>query len=224
MAFTATISGLDELVQMFEQTNFEKDVVKAVGSVTRELHSVLNTQVRATYSIGNRSLNSVLVGGTESNLKRGAGFIENGLVYQSKPLALSDFPNSTIGTGILSSFIAPNIFTPSIAGKIKRKKPVEAIVVSIKRNSKTLIKGAFRGEVKMKIGLWRRKNYFSGGETWLELPTRSKLEGRRTPYSPVYGPSLSMMAERVYDTNPYLQKFKDNFGEKVAVKLWGERW
>lgn len=224
MAFTATISGLDELVQMFEQTNFEKDVVKAVGSVTRELHSVLNTQVRATYSVGNRSLNSVLVGGTESNLKRGAGFIENGLVYQSKPLALSDFPNSTIGTGILSSFIAPNIFTPTLAGKIKRKKQVEAVVVSIKRNSKTLIKGAFRGKVKNKLQILRRRNFFNGGDTWDELPSRTNLVGKRSSYNPVYGPSLSMMAERVYDTNPYLQKFKDNFGEKVAVKLWGERW
>lgn len=220
MAFTATITGLDEIVQAFEQTNFEKDVVKAVGSVARELHSVLNTQVRATYSIGNRSLNSVLIGGTESNLKRGTGFIENGLVYQSKPLKLTDFPWSTIDTGLFTPFIAPNIFTPELAGKIKREKPVEAIVVSIKKNSKTLIKGAFRGKVKLKTGIWRRRNYFEGGETWYELPTRTKLEGKRTPYRPVYGPSLAMMAAKVYDTNPYLQKFKDDFGNKIADKIW----
>jgi hypothetical protein len=220
MAFTATITGLDEIVQAFEQTNFEKDVVKAVGSVTRELHSVLNTQVRATYSIGNRSLNSVLVGGTESNLKRGAGFIENGLVYQSKPLALGDFPNSGIGTGILTSFIAPNIFTPGLEGKIKRKKQVEAVLVSIKRNSKTLVKGAFRGKVKGKLQVLRRKNFFSGGDTWDSLPTRDNLVGERSPYVPIYGPSLSQMAAKVYDTNPYLQKFKDDFGNKVADKLW----
>lgn len=220
MAFTATITGLDEIVQAFEQTNFEKDVAKAIGSVARELNSVLSTQVRATYSIGNRSLNSVLVGGTESNLKRGTGFIENGLVYESKPLKLTDFPWSTVSTGLFTSFIAPNIFTPDLAGKIKRKKPVEAIVVSIKRNSKTRIKGAFRGEVKLKVGIWRRQNYFSGGLTWDTLPTRINLVGKRTPYRPVYGPSLSMMAAKVYDTNPYLQKFKDDFGNKVADKLW----
>lgn len=220
MAFTATITGLDEIVQAFEQTNFEKDVVKAVGSVARELHSVLNTQVRATYSIGNRSLNSVLVGGTESNLKRGTGFIENGLVYQSAPLKLSDFPVSTIGTGTLSSFIAPNLFTPDLAGKIKRKKQVEAVVVSIKRNSKTLVKGAFRGKVKGKLQVLRRKNFFSGGDTWEELPTRANLAGVRSPYVPVYGPSLSQMAAKVYDTNPYLQKFKDDFGNKIADKIW----
>jgi hypothetical protein len=220
MAFTATITGLDEIVQAFEQTNFEKDVVKAVGSVARELHSVLNTQVRATYSIGNRSLNSVLIGGTESNLKRGTGFIETGLVYQSKPLKLTDFPWSTIPTAAESAFIAPNIFTPDLAGRIKRKTPVEAIVVSIKRNSKTLIRGAFRGEVKQKIGIWRRRNYFEGGPTWRELPTRTNLFGKRTSYTPVYGPSLAMMAAKVYDTNPYLQKFKDDFGNKIADKLW----
>jgi hypothetical protein len=220
MAFTATITGLDEIVQAFEQTNFEKDVAKAIGSVARELNSVLSTQVKATYSIGNRSLNSVLVGGTESNLKRGLGFIENGLVYQSKPILLADFPNSTIGTGILSSFIAPNIFTPELAGKIKRKKQVEAVVVSIKRNSKTLIKGAFRGKVKNKLQVLRRKNFFSGGDTWDELPSRANLIGQRSPYIPMYGPSLSMMAAKVYDTNPYLQKFKDDFGTKVADKLW----
>jgi hypothetical protein len=220
MAFTATITGLDEIVQAFEQTNFEKDVAKAIGSVARELNSVLSTQVKATYSIGNRSLNSVLVGGTESNLKRGLGFIENGLVYESKPILLADFPNSTIGTGILSSFIAPNIFTPDLAGKIKRKKQVEAVVVSIKRNSKTLIKGAFRGKVKNKLQVLRRKNFFSGGDTWDELPSRANLIGQRSPYTPMYGPSLSMMAAKVYDTNPYLQKFKDDFGNKIAEKLW----
>jgi hypothetical protein len=220
MAFTATITGLDEIVQAFEQTNFEKDVAKAIGSVARELNSVLSTQVKATYSIGNRSLNSVLVGGTESNLKRGLGFIENGLVYESKPLKLSDFPWSTVSTGLFTPFIAPNKFTPGLEGKIKRKKPVEAIVVSIKRNSKTLIKGAFRGKVKEKIGIWRRRNYFEGGLTWDVLPTRDDLDGKRTPYTPIYGPSLSQMAAKVYDTNPYLQKFKDDFGTKVADKLW----
>jgi hypothetical protein len=223
MAFTATITGLDEIVQAFEQTNFEKDVAKAVGSVARELNSVLSTQVKATYSIGNRSLNSVLVGGTECNLKRGLGFIEKGLVYQSKPILLADFPNSTIGTGILSSFIAPNIFTPELAGKIKRKKQVENIVVNIRKGKQTLIRGAFRGEVKDKIRLMRRKNFFTGGETWDELPSRANLLGKRSPYYWVNGPSLSQMAAKVYDTNPYLQKFKDDFGEKIAVKLWGER-
>ena len=142
------------------------------------------------------------------------------MVYQSKPILLADFPNSTIGTGILSSFIAPNLFTPDLAGKIKRKKQVEAVVVSIKRNSKTLVKGAFRGKVKGKLQVLRRKNFFEGGDTWDSLPTRANLAGERSPYTPIYGPSLSMMAAKVYDTNPYLQKFKDDFGTKVADKLW----
>lgn len=219
MAFTITFEGAEELKQALSTEVFEKKVVKAIGSVTGELHRVLTNQVKQTYMTGNRSLNTVLVGSTESNLRRGAGFISSGLVYEGPRLPISAFPMQTSPTGAITKFIAPNIFTPDLAGKITRKKPVDAIIAHIRRDRQTLIKGAFKGKVNAKIRVMRRGNYFGGGQTWKELPTRDDLLGVREPYYEVKGPSLPEMAGKVYDENRYLLDFRNNFASKVMEKL-----
>lgn len=222
MAFTASIEGIDEIVNSFSQLKFEKEVVKAVGSVAKELHTVLNKRTLAVYNTGGRTLNPILIGSTTSDIKRGAGFIEMGLQYESKPIPLSSLPSRLIDTNILTPFIAPNKFTPNLEGKIMRKKPVPRVEVFIKKGKGTPIKGAFRGRINEKLKVMRRKNYFSGGETWDELPTRDNLLGRRTPYYEVYGLSLSQMAATIYDKDTEVQNFKDNFGTRVGEKL--ELW
>jgi hypothetical protein len=219
MAFTVTFEGAEELKQALSAEVFDKKVVKAIGSVTKELHNILNNQVKQTYMIGNRSLNSVLIGSTESNLRRGAGFISSGLVYEGPRLPISAFPTQLVPTGAKSQFVAPNIFTPDLSGKIKRKKPVDSVVAHIRRNRQTLIKGAFKGKVNAKIRVLRRGNYFEGGQTWIELPTRDDLLGVRESYYEVNGPSLPEMAGKVYDENKYLIDFRNNFADRVMEKL-----
>ena len=219
MAFTATIEGIEQLKQDLSGWKLKKELVTAIGQTARELHSLLRTQVNKTYNTGGRNINSVLVGSTSSNLKMGFGFIESGLVYEGGKLPLSTFPRQAIATSKVTSFIAPNAFTPLLRGKIKRVKPVEATALRIRKDKLTFIQGGFKGKVKGKTRILRRDNYFSGGRTWLELPTRQNLVGKRSPYYEMYGIGLVDMIAVVYNENPYIQDFKNDFATRVSSRL-----
>lgn len=220
MVFTASIEGLEGLLERFTEDRLQSEVVKAVGAVARDLNSLLNTRVQAVYAVGNRSLNSVLVGTTESNLRRGTGFVETGLTYKSVPIPLRNFPINISFSSQPSTFIAPNVFTPNIAGKITRKKPTEVISIQIRKGRYTKIDGAFRGNVRNALRVLRRKNFFTGGDTWNELPSRNNLLGKRSSYYEVNaGPSLAVMARIVFEEDKYIQDFKSNFATEVGKKL-----
>ena len=222
MSFTASISGIEQLKQDLSQENLDKQVLKAIGQVTARLHSVLTEQVKQDYNIGSRSLNTALQGSTTSHLKRGAGFIESGLVYSSPRIPLSEFPQTITFSSNVSSFIAPNIFTPLLRGKVQRQKPIEVISVGIRKDKLTLIKGGFRGKIRGKRRIMRRGNFFIGGQTWKKLPTPDDLIGERKTYFEVNGISLSEMAANVYDHNRFALKFQETFSQQVAdrLKLW----
>lgn len=219
MSFTATIEGIEQLKQDLSGWKLNDNLVKAIGSTVRELHSLLRTRVQATYNTGGRNLNSALVGGTESNLRRGQGFIETGLVYQSPKLPMNTFPIQTLATGAITSFVAPNIFTPLLRGKIKRVKPVEAVLVKIRKDKVTYVRGGFKGKVRGKTRVLRRSNYFQKGRTWDKLPTKDDLEGSRSDYYEMYGIGLADMVGKVYDTDPDVARFKDSFEDRVRDKL-----
>ena len=218
MAFTISINGLDELSDRLSAGTIEKKLVKAVGLTALQLHNLLTAEVKDTYST-RRSLNSALVDKTTSNVKRGVNFIEGGLSYAGEPLKLTDFPREIFPLDIRSKFIAPNIFTPDLKGKITRTKPVEGVAVYIKRNKSTFIEGGFRGRVSGKVRVLRRNNFLFGGQTWITLPTKEDLLGERTSYSEVLGPSLAKMAEKVYLSSGRVQNFKDNFSSHVVRNL-----
>lgn len=219
MSFTATIEGIEQLKQDLSGWKLNDNLVKAIGSTVRELHSLLRTRVQATYNTGGRNLNSALVGSTESSLRRGQGFIETGLIYQSPKLPMNTFPIQTLATGAITSFVAPNIFTPLLRGKIKRVKPVEAVLVKIRKDKVTYVRGGFKGKVSGKTRVLRRSNYFQKGRTWDKLPTKDDLEGSRSDYYEMYGIGLADMAEKVYDTDPDVARFKDSFEARVRDKL-----
>lgn len=219
MSFTATIEGIEQLKQDLSGWKLNDNLVKAIGSTVRELHSLLRTRVNATYNTGGRNLNSALVGSTESNLRRGQRFIESGLVYSSPKIPMGVLPLQTLATGAVTSFVAPNIFTPLLHGKIHRVKPVEAVLVKIRKDKVTYVRGGFKGKIKGKVRVMRRGNYFQKGRTWDKLPTKDNLEGSRSEYYEMYGLSLAEMAGHVYDNDQDLARFKANFETKVRDRL-----
>jgi hypothetical protein len=219
MSFTVTLEGLTQLKQDLSTDNFDKATIKAIGVATKQLHGILTEAVKRNYNTGSKSLNTVLVGGTTSSLKRGAGFIEMGLTYQSKNIPLTEFPISIGFSPEITSFVAPNIFTPLLRGKIQRVKPVEVVSVGIRKEKLTLIKGGFRGKVRGKQRILRRGNYFIGGKTWDKLPTKDDLVGERKVYFELKGVSLSEMAGRMYDIDPFAKRFKQDFSSLIADNL-----
>ena len=217
MAFTASIEGLDELRERLSSGTIEKKLVKAIGTTALQLHNVLNNRVSKTYAT-RRSLNSVLNSRTTSDFKRGVGFIEFGLEYNFMPILLQEFPVTKTLVPANSSFKAPNRFGfsqfPTIKGRLKRTKPNQQLAVRVKRNgTPTTIAKAFYGKLPS-----RDKQYLMARKvdnTWIKEPTPEDLAGKRDEMGILFGPSLSQMANSVYEKDPYLIKFRDNFAEHV---------
>ena len=221
MAFTATIEGLDQLKDRLSSGTLERKLVKAVGTTALQLNNLLNAQVKATYAT-RRSLNSVLDAKTTSDFKRGSGFIEFGLTYNFVPLLLQEFPITKTTIRADSWFKAPNRFGidrfPNVKGRVKRVKPNEVIAVRVKRNGtpKTIDK-AFYGKLPSdgKSYLMQRKVE----NTWVYEPSEWDLKGKRDEMGILFGPSLSQMAESVFNNDPQVNRFKDNFADHVVRNL-----
>jgi hypothetical protein len=224
MAFTASIEGLDELRERLSSGTIEKKLVKAIGTTALQLHNVLNNRVSKTYAT-RRSLNSVLKSRTMSDFKRGVGFIEFGLEYNFMPILLQEFPVTKTLVPANSSFLAPNRFGykefPAIKGRLKRKKPNQQLAVRVKRNgSPTTLDKAFYGELPRDNKVYLMKRHVSN--TWIDEPSPTNLKGKRDLMGILFGPSLSQMANSVYEKDPYLIKFRDTFADHVVRNL--EPW
>jgi hypothetical protein len=158
------------------------------------VHNSLSFAITRNYATSEK-LSSVLVGKSTSNVKQGTNFITSGLEYKFKPVRLVEF---------LTNTFKGNINPASKQGIVS--------VVTIKRGQPRIVfgkkhYGGFvqrRGANVVKAQIFERKQK----ATW--------ENGKRLPIIPLYAPSLSQMASKMYDTDGEVQKVKDSLTTTLA--------
>lgn len=180
------LEGLDVIRNEFTQTSFNKKLIPAVALSGIKLHSALRFAVKQTYAV-NRSLDSVLIGKTSSNVKFGKNLLNSDLSYRDVNLRLAEFPLRTF-SGNINPASKPGMVTQVL---IKRGKPK---IVRGKKN--------FGGFLQKRGARVTINNVFERKQkkTW--------ANGKRLPIRPLYTIGLAKMAARVYEYNPEVQKVK----------------
>jgi hypothetical protein len=192
--YKLNIQGLDELKKEFSKGTLDTKLTPAIGLSILQLHNALSSAIVKNYTTRQR-LSSVLVRKSISQVKQGTNFISSGLEYKYKPVRLVEFLTNTF-TG--------NINPASKEGIVS--------VVTIKRGQPRIVfgkkhYGGFlqrRGQRVAKAQIFERKQK----ATW--------ANGKRLPIIPLYAPSLSQMASKMYDTDSEVQKVKDSLITTLA--------
>jgi hypothetical protein len=187
------IQGLDELRVQLDSKTLNKQLIPAIGLVTLQLHNSLSFAITRNYAT-KQKLSSVLVGKSISQVKQGTNFIVTGLEYKFKPVRLVEF---------LTNTFEGNINPASKKGIVS--------VVTIKRGQPRIVFGKkhYGGFVQ------RRGNRVTKAQIFERKQKATWADGERLPIIPLYAPSLSQMASKMYDTDNGVQKVKD----KLAVTL-----
>lgn len=200
--FTFKISGLKELQARYSENKLSKELVSAVGSITLDLHNILNSKVQERYAT-NRSLNSVL---SSPISKRSANFIgskilEGSLSYQHEQLNIGFWPNHNSYWGNLK----PREDKPRQVWGTKRKGLVQRVMI-IRKNGYKEVYGQ-TGYGGFRPGLTSR---------WIIERTGPH---RRAETKLVYTPSLAQMANTVYRTDKSIKSFTSTIGQRILKEL-----
>lgn len=180
------LQGLDLIRNEFNQSNINKKLIPAVALSGLKLHSSLRFAVKQTYAT-NRSLDSVLIGKSSSQVKFGKNLLESDISYRDVNLRLAEFPTRTF-LGNINPASKPGMVAQVV---IKRGKPK---IVRGKKNFGGFLQK--RGASVTLNNIFERKQK----KTW--------AFGKRLPIRPLYTIGLAKMAARMYEYNPEVQKVK----------------
>jgi hypothetical protein len=187
------IEGLDQLAIALDESKLQDKLITGIGILTEELHNVLNAQVQGYYKT-NRSLNSVRLNKTSSNLKRGKGFIRSGLEYKFQSINLASFPEYAHFLGNINT----NATKEGLVQQVTITRKNRYTVIRGKKNYGGFVPSNGRGIRVGRFMLERQQK-----ATWLS-------SGVRAPTKPLFAPSLSQMAATQFNL-PFgnVHKFKD---------------
>jgi hypothetical protein len=194
------LEGLEDLKQSLSQGKLDKQLVIGLGQIALQLHNVLNSQVQSVYAT-NRSLNSVLVNKTQSDVKRGTTFIQAGLAYNFVPLNLSQYPQYSHHKGNINAVASKPGLIQQVT--IVRKRPYRVI-------KGKLGYGGFvpSNKREVRVGKWMLERLQK--ETWL-------APGIRAPTRPLFGPTLSQMASTQFNLDKGdVARFKNRIPELLV--------
>jgi hypothetical protein len=185
--FKISIQGLDQLKLSLDRKELDRKLIPEIGLSVLKLHNVLKFAVKENYTI-DKSLDTVLKSFSKSNVVLGTNLISAGLEYNYKPIDLSKFPYS---------------FVPGPrGGKIHS--------VTIKRGSTKIVHGKSRqgGFVPRSNSGKVYRNAF--GAQMFERIGRSRL-----PLRVLFGPSLSQMAAKMFDTNSNVARVEEEISQNL---------
>lgn len=188
------IQGLAEIRKEFSKNTFDKKLVPAVGLSILQLHNSLSFAITKTYAT-QQKLSSVLVGKSTSNIKQGSNFISGSLEYNYKPVRLVTF---------LTKVFEGNINLASKTGMVSE--------VTIRRGQPRIVFG------KLHYGGFRQRKgeNVSKAQIFERLQKATWENGKRLPIRPLYASSLSQMANTMYETDPDVQRVKDELSTTLA--------
>ena len=202
MSFQVDILGLKEFKEIITQTKLDKSLAFTIGSTARGVHSALRSGIVQRYTV-KTDLNSVLIGRrTTSDVNFGKNIVEKGLQYEFKPLALTKFNVSEIKVSPVE-----NYFFDRTKNRWVRKGWAKAATAEVLRHTGYKVVTGRRGYGgfllksnygNIKRGVYERKQQ----ATWRLFPNKD-TKGIRALITPLYGPSLSQMAEYIYNNDPY---------------------
>ena len=223
-----TIDGLANLEQRLSAKNINKSLIPAVNQSILKVHSFLKNEVIKEYTFKN-NLDSVLFGGVRgatSTVTQTA--IEDGLVYEHKPVRLVQFKYNlkTVSASSRFRFIDANG-----RKRIKEKDKAIAVEVLIKRSNgyKTVIGngngGFYQGQdnsgwdkyrQKKKV-IRRQSNIYMRKErdTW----TDRTWDAKRTGLQVLYGPSLSQAAGSILKRPTVINRLRQQAADEIARYL-----
>jgi hypothetical protein len=176
-AISLKLEGLEDLKLSLSQDKLDKQLVAGIGVIALQLHNVLNNQIKSYYAT-NRSLTSVLISKTQSDIKRGTGFIENGLNYRFEAIPLSSYPQYSHFMGNINPEATKQGLVQQVT--IVRKRPYR--IIKGKLGYGGFVPSNKKG---IRVGRWMLERQQKA--TWL-------APGIRAPVKPLFGLSLSQMA------------------------------
>lgn len=210
------IEGIYNLEVILDPTIMRKQIQIQIQQGLKDIHNKLKDDIKDHYNFP-EDLDDVLKSPKDPIITKTNDTFKGELVYEAETLPLMEFPLSIAKVPAVNSiFKAPNIFTPTISGWFKRKKPLEAISVSVRKGKNALIVGAFTGKIEGKTHILLRKTE----QTWEELPTEENLVGERAPYKRLYGPNILSVAEEIFKNNPDIDEVGLDFTEKLVKVIF----
>lgn len=186
--FKATIYGLDEIKEYINPNRINRELAKGVGSAVKELHATLAHSVFEKYNI-KRTLDTVLIGKSISNVTFGKNQISSGLEYRHESTYLSDY--------------VTDVFDGNI--KAEAKRPGRVHVVTVIRGRPRIVRGKSGNGGFIPKG-WSR-------------PMFERVGQGKYPLRLLYGMSLSQMAETVFTYDPKVQRAIDQIENLILEKF-----
>ena len=189
------IFGLEDIRKELAPSRISSILAKNTNNYVLTVHNVLKSTLRQNYNSKYASLDTVLVGRSDSDTKQGKNFIKAGLEYKFKPVRLITMLDSTyLGN------TAPNRLNP----RVPRKRGKVA-VVKIGRIAKPTIG-------KLGFGGFRISKNNTG-----QLAER--LTQSRFPYHILFAPSLASLVSYNLE-NPRVKKAIDKASERIIENLF----
>lgn len=201
-SFKLELQGIAELRNKYNAKTLDKSLIEAIGSVTFQLHNLLNSEIQARYYT-NRSLNSILVSKINDRSFKfiGANLLEGNIEYKQEALNLAKFPSKSSFWGNLKE-------------EKLRKGWVQKVAITRARGQVNIAGrygyGGFRVGTPSNFGKWMLERKQKA--TWIS-------KGVRAPTALVYGPSLADMARWTFNKNGNVVRFVNSFGDRVAKEL-----
>lgn len=185
--FKISIQGLEQLKLSLDKKELDRKLIPEIGLSILKLHNALKFAVKENYTI-DRSLDSVLKGGSKSNTILGNNLISTSLEYNYKPIDLSKFPYTYVpgprGGSVHSVTIKRGVT------KIVRGKSRQGGFVPRDRSGK-VYRNAFGAQMFERIGK------------------------SRFPLRVLFGPSLSQMAAKMFDTDSNVHRVEDEITQNL---------
>ena len=206
MTFKVELEGLETFKKQLQGNSAMKSIVPDFTLAVLQIHNTLERRVSELFNAPG-TLSNVLIGKSVKPVQLGNTFLRYSLQYRYKAIRLGDYPFTVSNSNSLSS--APlrgqGGFIHWTKGRFSKD-----VRVSVRKGKPSIARKGL-GNFDKRRGFIQGRNIKARdtSKTWTLYPTNGR-EGIRAPYSTLYGPSLSQLANKVYDKDKQVELATEN--------------